>query len=65
MLTILFLSSNVIVPIFFNPEILDVSPKLYAITDKGEKAQEEWVEMANWIKENHLEGLLIHFYCDS
>jgi len=38
------IASYVIIPIFFNPEILDVFPEYYAITDKGEKAEEDWVQ---------------------
>jgi hypothetical protein len=34
----------VILPIFYNPEALSRNPDLYAITDKGERAKEEWVE---------------------
>jgi hypothetical protein len=33
-----------IFPIFYNPEILKVSPDIYAVTDKGEKAVDDWVE---------------------
>ena len=71
------ITSFVIVPIFFNPEILDVSPELYAITDRGEKAQEEWVkfvcpsrmeyrrqkisEIENIIREFDPDGLSIDF----
>ena len=38
------ISSFVIVPIFFNPALLKKSPENYAITAKGEKAQDEWVQ---------------------
>ena len=71
------ITSFVIVPIFFNPEILDVSPELYAITDKGVKAQDEWVkfvcpsrmeyrrqkitEVENIIREFDPDGLSIDF----
>lgn len=34
----------VIVPIFYDPEALKTDPGLYAITDQGKKAIEEWVE---------------------
>lgn len=34
----------VILPIFYNPEVLKKIPELYAITDKGKIAKEEWVE---------------------
>jgi uncharacterized lipoprotein YddW (UPF0748 family) len=33
----------VIVPVFYDPEELQKNPDLYAITDKGERAVEEWV----------------------
>jgi hypothetical protein len=33
-----------ILPVFYNPEILKVSQDLYAVTDKGEKAADDWVE---------------------
>jgi hypothetical protein len=34
----------VILPVFYDPEALKRNPDLYAITDKGEIAKEEWVE---------------------
>ena len=34
----------VILPVFFNPEALESNPEWYAITDRGIKAKEEWVE---------------------
>ncbi len=34
----------VILPVFYDPEALKGDPDLYAITDKGEIAKEEWVE---------------------
>ena len=37
-------SLYVILPIFYDPEALKRNPDLYAITDKGEIAKEEWVE---------------------
>lgn len=36
----------VILPIFFDPEALQADPELYAVTHRGEKAKEEWVEFA-------------------
>lgn len=33
-----------ILPVFFNPEKLKKDPGLYALTDRGEKAKEDWVE---------------------
>jgi hypothetical protein len=38
------ITTFVILPIFYNPEALKRTPDLYAITDKGEIAKEEWVE---------------------
>lgn len=37
------ISTFIIVPIFYNPEELQERPDLFAITDAGEKAIEEWV----------------------
>ena len=37
------ISLFLILPTFFNPEALDADSSLYAITDRGEKAVEEWV----------------------
>jgi hypothetical protein len=33
-----------ILPVFYDPEALKANPDLYAITDKGEKAIDDWVE---------------------
>jgi hypothetical protein len=33
-----------ILPVFYNPDILKAVPDMYAITDKGEKAVDDWVE---------------------
>lgn len=33
-----------ILPVFYNPEILNAHTDLYAVTDKGEKAVDDWVE---------------------
>jgi len=33
-----------ILPVFYDPSALEANPNLYAITDKGEKAIEEWVQ---------------------
>lgn len=37
------ISTFIIVPIFYNPEELQKKPDLFAITDSGDKAKEEWV----------------------
>jgi hypothetical protein len=34
----------IILPVFYNPDVLKDQPDLYAITDKGEKAIDDWVE---------------------
>jgi len=34
----------IILPIFYDPDTLQVTPDLYAITNHGRKAKEEWVE---------------------
>jgi hypothetical protein len=34
----------IILPIFYDPDALQVHPDLYAITDKGEQAMDDWVE---------------------
>ncbi len=38
------LATFLILPTFFNPEALEADSSLYAITDRGEKAIDEWVE---------------------
>jgi uncharacterized lipoprotein YddW (UPF0748 family) len=38
------ISVFLILPVFFNPEELKSDPGLYALTDRGEKAKEDWVE---------------------
>jgi len=37
------ITTFIILPIFYNPEELQKRPDLFAITDSGEKASEEWV----------------------
>jgi uncharacterized lipoprotein YddW (UPF0748 family) len=37
------ISTFIIIPIFYNPEELEKRPDLFAITDTGKKANEEWV----------------------
>lgn len=43
----------VIVPIFYDPEELQENPDLYAITDKGERAAEEWVNFVCPTREDY------------
>lgn len=38
------ISVFLILPVFFNPEELKQDPGLYALTDRGEKAKDDWVE---------------------
>ncbi len=38
------ISVFLILPVFFNPEELKADPGLYALTDRGEKAKDDWVE---------------------
>ena len=38
------ISTFVIFPVFFNPDVLAETPDLYAITSEGKQAKEEWVE---------------------
>jgi len=38
------ISLFLILPVFFNPEELKSDPGLYALTDRGERAKEDWVE---------------------
>ena len=50
----------IIVPVFYNPEELQKRPELYAITDQGKKAQEEWVEFVCPSRENYREQRIEH-----
>ncbi|MFX0124308.1 MAG: hypothetical protein ACFFAE_11770 [Candidatus Hodarchaeota archaeon] len=34
----------IIFPVFYDPEALERNPELYSITNKGEKAVDEWVK---------------------
>lgn len=38
------IKSFIILPIFFNPDALEENPELYAITNKGKPAVDDWVE---------------------
>ena len=38
------ITTYIIIPIFFNPEALEEEQDLYAITDQGEEAKDEWVK---------------------
>ena len=67
----------VIFPVFYDPESLEKDPDLYAVTDQGERAKEEWVtfvcpsrsdyrrqkiELAkHWVKRLDPDGLSIDF----
>ena len=45
-----------IVPIFYDSEELQKNPDLYAITDKGERATEEWVNFVCPTREDYKRG---------
>lgn len=47
------ISIFIIIPIFYNPEELQKRPDLFAITDKGEKAIEEWVSFVCPTREDY------------
>lgn len=47
------ISVFVIFPIFYDPEVLQKSPDLYAITQLGDKAIEEWVEFVCPTREDY------------
>lgn len=34
----------IILPVFYDPEVLKAHPDLYAVTDRGERAVDDWVE---------------------
>jgi uncharacterized lipoprotein YddW (UPF0748 family) len=44
-----------ILPIFYNPEELKEDPGLYALTDRGEKAKDDWVEFVCPTRSDYLE----------
>jgi uncharacterized lipoprotein YddW (UPF0748 family) len=50
----------VIFPVFFNAELLNRSPELYAITAEGEPAREEWVEFICPSREQYRQQVLEH-----
>jgi hypothetical protein len=50
----------IILPIFFNPDTLQVTPDLYAITNHGEKAKEEWVEFVCPSREEYRKRKIEH-----
>lgn len=47
------LKTFIVVPIFFNPEILKTNPDLYAITGEGKPAKKEWVEFVCPTRKNY------------
>jgi len=60
-----------IVPIFYDPEELTKDPDLYAITDKGERAVEDWVHFVCPTREDykrrkieHIKGLIREYHPD-
>jgi uncharacterized lipoprotein YddW (UPF0748 family) len=50
----------VIVPIFYDPEELAENPDLYAITDKGERAVEDWVHFVCPTREEYKKRKIEH-----
>jgi hypothetical protein len=50
----------VIIPIFYDPEELTKNPELYAITDKGERAIEEWVHFVCPTREDYKKRKMEH-----
>jgi uncharacterized lipoprotein YddW (UPF0748 family) len=49
------ISVFLILPIFYNPEELEKDSGLYAITDRGEKAKDDWVEFICPTRRDYLE----------
>ena len=47
------IATFIILPIFFNAEELEKRPDLYAITDKGEKAVDDWVKFVCPTREDY------------
>ncbi len=50
----------VIVPVFYDPEELAKDPDLYAITDKGERAVEDWVHFVCPTREEYKKRKIEH-----
>lgn len=50
----------VIVPVFYDPEELKKNPDLFAITDKGERAVEEWVHFVCPTREDYKKRKIEH-----
>jgi hypothetical protein len=50
----------VIVPIFYDPEELQKNPDLYALTESGERAVEEWVNFVCPTRENYKKRKIEH-----
>ena len=50
----------VIVPIFYDPEELAKNPDLYAITDKGERAVDDWVHFVCPTREEYKKRKIEH-----
>jgi len=48
------ISVFLILPIFYNPEELKKDPGLYAVTERGEKARDEWVEFICPTRDDYL-----------
>ncbi|MFZ2054652.1 MAG: hypothetical protein WAU81_10695 [Candidatus Aminicenantales bacterium] len=52
------ISVFLILPIFYNPEELEKDPGLYALTDRGEEAKDDWVEFVCPTRPEYLERRL-------
>ena len=48
------LSVFLILPVFFNPEEIKANPALYALTDRGERAKDDWVEFVCPTRQDYL-----------
>lgn len=54
------ITSFVIFPVFFNPELLSLRPELAAILQDGEVAREEWVEFVCPSREEYRQQVIEH-----
>ena len=52
------ITSFIILPIFFNPDALQKNPDLYAITNKGEQAKDEWVTFVCPSREEYRKSII-------
>jgi hypothetical protein len=54
------ITTFVIFPVFFNPELLSLRPELAAIMQDGEVAKEEWVEFVCPSREDYRQQVVAH-----